>query len=89
MPEQQRLRQMLEQLHAELERAPAADDRSRELLERALSDIQNLLDAKQPEKRTESIIERLRELVGTFEETHPALTEAIGRVLDALATMGI
>jgi hypothetical protein len=89
MSEQQRLRQMLEQLHTELQRTPAADDRSRELLQRALGDIQNLLDAKQPEKRAESIMERLRELVGTFEETHPALTEAVGRVVDALATMGI
>jgi chromosome segregation ATPase len=88
-PEQQRLRQMLEQLHSELQRAPAADDRSRELLERALSDIRNLLDAKHPEKRAESIVDRLRELVSTFEETHPALTEAIGRVVDALVTMGI
>jgi 5'-deoxynucleotidase YfbR-like HD superfamily hydrolase len=89
MSDQQRLRQMLEQLHTELQRAPAADDRSRELLERARSDIQNLLDAKNPEKRAASIIDRLRELVAAFEETHPALTEAMGRVVDALATMGI
>jgi hypothetical protein len=89
MPEQQRLRQLLEQLHTELHRAPAADDRSRELLERARSDIQSLLDAKHPEKRAASIVDRLRELVGAFEETHPALTEAMGRVVDALATMGI
>ena len=89
MPEQQRLRQMLEQLHTELQRAPATDDRSRMLLERAVSEIQTLLNAKTPEKRAESVSERLRELVDTFEETHPALTEAIGRVVDALATMGI
>ena len=69
MPEQQRLRQMLDQLHSELQRAPAADDRSRELLERVLSDLQNLLDVKHPEKRAASIVDRLRELVGTFEET--------------------
>jgi hypothetical protein len=29
MPEQQRLQEMLEQLHAELQRADALDDRSR------------------------------------------------------------
>lgn len=89
MVEERRLRQVLEELHTELQGVPAVDDRSRELLERALSDIHGLLDAGQPDKPADSIVDRLRELVGKFEETHPALTEAIGRVADALATMGI
>jgi hypothetical protein len=35
------------------------------------------------------LVERLREAVDEFEESHPALTEAVGRVVDALAKMGI
>jgi hypothetical protein len=90
MPEQPRLRQMLEELHAELQRAQGLDDRSRELLDSALSDIEDLLQrAEEPGKRPESIVERLREAVGAFEETHPALTEAVGRVVDTLASIGI
>ena len=90
MPEQQHLRQLLEQLHAELQRAPALDDRSRELLGSALSDIQDLLErSEESGKRPEPIIERLREAVGAFEETHPTLTEVVSRLVDALATMGI
>jgi hypothetical protein len=89
MPEQQRLRQLLEKLQAELQRAHGLDDRSRELLGSALSDIEDLLERAEGGKRPESITERLREAVGAFEETHPTLTEAIGRVVDTLSKMGI
>jgi DNA repair exonuclease SbcCD ATPase subunit len=86
----QHLRQMLEQLHAELQRADTIDDRSRELLRGVLDDIEDLLERKQKRgTQPESIIERLREAVRTFETTHPTLTNAIGGVADALAKMGI
>ena len=87
---EQHLRQMLEQLHTELQRADTIDDRSRELLRSVLGDIEDLLERKQERRlQPESIIERLREAVRTFETTHPTLTNAIGGVADALARMGI
>jgi hypothetical protein len=89
MSEQQRLRQMLEQLHAELQRSHGLDDRSRERLASALSDIEDLLKRAETGKPPESIMERLREAIGVFKQTHPALTAAIGRVADTLANMGI
>ena len=87
---EQHLRQMLEQLHTELQRTDAIDDRSREMLRSVLGDIEDLLERK--EKRgtpPESITDRLREAVRAFETTHPTLTDAIGRVADALAGIGI
>ena len=87
---EQHLRQMLERLQTELQRADTIDDRSRELLRSVLGDIEDLLERKQKrETQPESIIERLREAVRTFETTHPTLTNAIGGVADALASMGI
>jgi hypothetical protein len=84
------LRQMLEQLHTELQRTDTVDDRSRELLRSVLGDIEDLLERKQkPGTQPESIIERLREAVRTFETSHPKLTDAIGGVAYALAKMGI
>ena len=87
---EQHLRQMLEQLHTELERTDTIDDRSRELLRSLIGDIEDVLERK-PKEGTppESIIERLREAVRAFETTHPTLTSAIGGVADALARMGI
>jgi hypothetical protein len=89
MSEQQRLRQMLEQLHAELQRSHGLDDRSRERLDSALSDIEDLLTRAEAGKPPESIMERLREAIGVFEQTHPTLTKAIGRLADTLANIGI
>jgi DNA repair exonuclease SbcCD ATPase subunit len=87
---EQDLRQMLQQLHTELQRADTIDDRSRELLRSTIGDIEELLERRQKRAtQSESIIERLREAVRAFEKTHPTLTEAIGGVADALARMGI
>ena len=84
------LRQLLEQLHAEIQVTDTIDDRSRELLRGVLGEIEDLLERKQKQgTRPESIIERLRGAVKSFEKTHPTLTDAIGRVADALAAIGI
>ena len=87
--QEQHLREMLEQLHTELQRADTIDDRSRELLHGAIADIEDLLERRPQGARPESIIERLREAVRAFEKTHPTLTDAISGVTDALARMGI
>ncbi len=85
----QHLREMLEQLHAELQRAGNVDERSRELLRAVMDDIRAIVEPSGDAARPEPISQRLREAVDAFEETHPALTEAVGRVVDALAKMGI
>ncbi|RIL05613.1 MAG: DUF4404 domain-containing protein [Proteobacteria bacterium] len=87
MPEQS-LRQMLENLRAELNRAGDLDDSSRELLRVVENDIQQVLE-REDEPHPESFGDRLRETVDRFESSHPTLTEAVGRVLDQLAKMGI
>jgi polyhydroxyalkanoate synthesis regulator phasin len=88
MPDQH-LREMLEQLHAELQQAGSVDERSRDLLRNVMADIHEVLEPSAAEAHPESLVTRLREAVDEFEESHPALTEAVGRVVDALAKMGI
>ena len=88
MPDQH-LREMLEQLHTELQQAGSVDERSRDLLRDVMADIHKVLEPSSAEAHPESLVSRLREAVDEFEESHPALTEAVGRVVDALAKMGI
>ena len=83
------LRETLERLHQELKRTHDVDDRSRELLRDVMADIQSILEETPGAAHGESLARRLQEAVGEFEETHPSLTEAVGRVVDALAKMGI
>ncbi len=87
---QRHLREMLEKLHEELQRAGTdVDERSRELLRAIMNDIRVIVEPAEGEATLESLGQRLRESVDSFEESHPALTEAVGRVVDALAKMGI
>ena len=87
---EQHLRQMLNELHTELQRTDTIDDPSRKLLRSLLDDIEDLLERKEKGgTQSQSVVERLRETVRAFETTHPALTEAIGRMADALAAMGV
>ena len=81
------LRELLESLRAELERTDAVDARSRALLREVDTEIREALERAEP--HAESVSERLRETVESFEGEHPQLTEAVSRVIDALVKMGI
>jgi hypothetical protein len=83
----QHLRELLAELQTELARTNAVDDRSRDLLRDVDADIRAALD--RTGEHPESLGDRLRETVERFEGTHPQLSEAVGRVLDALVKMGI
>ena len=91
MPET-RLRDTLEELHDALEEPGAVDEESRALLSDILRDIQTLLE-RSPEEREEKegppLLDRLAEVKGSFEESHPSLTAAINRVANALSNLGI
>lgn len=92
MPDKQ-LRAELSHLHEELERASSVDAPSRELLETLSGDIERLLDTSAQrdaaDSSHESLSERLGEAVRHFEESHPALSVAVGRIATALSNMGI
>ena len=88
---EKQLREHLEELHSELASTEAVDDRSRELLGEVLGDIQTLLDRSGPDQdqEPEGLVERLRDATRQFEETHPKLAAAVGRVVNALSNLGI
>ena len=88
------LRGRLEDLHAELERARRVDPESRRLLAEVARDIDALLERSDASAEAggdehASLADRLGELVRDFEEEHPALAAAVGRVATALANLGI
>ena len=84
-----RLRETLQELEQELERAEALDAGSRERLERVVDEVRELLERTQERDEEPSLLERLREATREFEEEHPALAETVGRLATALSNMGI
>ena len=85
------LHKTIQELHAELKRTQPADDHVRGHVERLILEI-DLLKAEPgeiPSHRYQQFRERLRESVQHFEASHLSLTLAVGRVIDALSSMGI
>ncbi len=85
------LRDLLEQLHAEIERTRSVDDRGRELLRHLSSDITELLERTQgpPIRPQATLIKNLEKGIDHFEVSHPALTTLLSDLLTALNNAGI
>jgi uncharacterized protein YukE len=87
----QELRKLIEQLHAEIQNTHTVDEKGQELLIHLKSDIRELLD------RTEgdgvhvhpSTLQRLEEGLEHFETTHPALTTLLSNLLESLSNAGV
>ena len=89
--EKDQLHETLQQLHRELEHAEEVEDTTRELLQSLMGDIQKVLEgtSEQSLPQHRSLIERLKDATQHFEDEHPRLTTAVGRVIDTLSNMGI
>ncbi|UCG71715.1 MAG: DUF4404 family protein [Chromatiales bacterium] len=89
MPKE-RLRQLVNSLHEELERTPRVDAEGREMLRELTGDIEELVghDAPSPESR-DSATQRVETAALRLEAEHPRLAGILGEVMDALGRLGI
>ncbi len=91
MPER-RVRETLDELGRQIRAARTLGEGEREELDRLVGEIEARLDrgASGEEGAEEpSLLQRLTEAAERFEASHPRLAEAVGRVVDALAALGI
>lgn len=90
MPER-RLRETLQQLHEELDRAESVEPEDRALLKDLMDDIHQTLEKAEggAMEGHQSLLDRLRNAAADFEEAHPDLTLALHRVIDAFRWMSI
>ena len=83
----QDLTDALEVVHRQLAEAEHLDAEEVEKLRSTMSEIQSVLD--QETDRGETLSDRVTSSARRFEESHPVLTETLGRVADILQQMGI
>lgn len=87
--EQQKLRELLDKLHQELEQVDSVDETTGVVLSNLRSDMQRLLDEKAGSiHKDESLMERMNEALDHFEEGHPKLSLTLQLLLESLAKMG-
>jgi hypothetical protein len=86
----QRLREDLARLQEDLSHSPGLDDEARNLVAEITRDVEALLVRTEgSEDEKEGLVDRLRSAASSFEESHPSLTAAVGRIADALSALGI
>lgn len=83
----EKLDELLEQVHAELQKVEKVDDESLKLLQELEQDVQSLL--KKSDVETPSVLERMQKVVERFEVDHPALTALISELSTVLSNAGI
>jgi hypothetical protein len=87
-----KLRELLEELHRKIESTNSVDETGRELLSHLSVDIRNLLERTGHEEQlrgTKWEIGRLEESIRHFEISHPNLTQALSQLLTTLNNAGI
>ncbi|MFZ4524275.1 MAG: DUF4404 family protein [Chlorobium sp.] len=89
--EQQKLRELLDTLHQELEQVESIDETTEVVLSNLRADMQRLLDDKagSTTHEDESLVERMNDALDHFETDHPKLSLTIQHILDSLAKMGL
>ena len=83
----QKLRELLQQLHDELKQLESVDEDGREMLSHLNADIQQFLDPTQ--ENPETLLVRLQNAIDHFQIDHPALTAALSQMLNTLNNAGI
>ena len=85
------LRNLLTELHAEIENAQEVDEKGLELLRHLKEDISTLLERSEgnPAQSNPSITRNLENTLSHFEVTHPSLTSLISKLLESLSSSGI
>ena len=83
----QTLDETLQELHEQLVNVEDLDDEQVDKLRHALAEIKETLDEK--DVNSASLAERMQEATLQFRDSHPLLTNTVGRIADLLSQMGI
>jgi hypothetical protein len=84
-------RELLQQLHDEINNTQTVDEKGEELLRDLDGDIRALLERSEehPTQVRPSIVHTLESTLDHFEITHPELTALVSKLLDTLSNAGI
>jgi hypothetical protein len=84
-------RELLQQLHDEINKTQTVDEKGKELLRDLDADIRNLLarSEEHPGQAQSSIVQTLESTISHFEVTHPELTVLVSKLLATLSNAGI
>jgi hypothetical protein len=85
-----KLRDTLDRLQAQVDELRAGDPAAAAQLQTTLAEAKAVLGGQPTQaQQHSSIVQRLSDVVLKYEASHPALAGSLGRIIDALAEIGI
>lgn len=87
----EKTRELLQQLQDEINNLQELDQQDSELLKDIDNDIRQLLErsGETPLDVHPGVVQRLEDAISRFEVTHPRLTSIISKLMDTLSTAGV
>ena len=83
------LRDLVRQLHEEIESLPAEDGQIRGRLDQLVGDIEQRLEGGSGAAHQEPLTERVQDAIEEFERDHPRATGILNHIMMTLSNMGI
>lgn len=83
------LKQLLNDLHQELENTDQVDDDTRKLVQDLDEEINRLLDENDNEFEFDDVVDHARSVEARFAVDHPVAERFLREIIDALAKVGI
>jgi len=89
MTDAKHLEGALHRLRAEIDALPIHDDEARQRLETLIRDIETTLDDPKMLRADQSLGDRLKASIVSFEASHPRLATLMNDVMEKLGNIGI
>jgi hypothetical protein len=89
MTSSKHLYESLKRLRSEIDSLAISDARAKERLDQLVSDVEASVEPRGAAPADDTLTERLKTSILTFESSHPRLAALINDVLEKLSAMGV
>lgn len=85
----EKLHQLLTQVHEQLQQQDSLDEESQALLQQVLSDVKTASGSDNLDEISQDLTDRIEQQAVQFEQAHPTLAEILRQIMDTLGRIGV
>jgi hypothetical protein len=85
----EKLHQLLNQVHDQLQQQDSIDGESQALLQQVLTDIKVASGSDNTDDIPQDLSDRIEQQAVEFEQAHPTLSEVLRQIMDTLGRIGV
>jgi flagellar motor switch protein FliG len=85
----EKLHQLLNQVHEQLQQQDSIDGESQALLQQVLTDIKAASGSDNTDEIPQDLSERIEQQAVEFEQVHPTLSGVLRQIMDTLGRIGV